>query len=126
MMDSVLTDKWQDTGSICRKINELSDQPIDFIKVSKILCSRYAAGEVCRLNRDHHELGYYSRIQATEFESQWLTLEMAFQLARSRGYEGAKNTFRKNFRFNYAAYGLEFRKEVPEFENSLLRWRDIQ
>ncbi len=125
-LNQILTDKWQDVGEIAAKINEIVDVKLSFAQVSKLLSNRYRSGEIVRLeNEGHHKISYYSRVQATEFENVWMTLDAAHKLARSRGCTVAKNTFRKNLYFDYALYGLEFRKEVPEPENCLLRWRDI-
>jgi hypothetical protein len=120
-----LTDKWQDVGAIAIRLNALVDVPLSFNQTSKLLANRYRTKEIFRLMRDQQDLSYYSRVEAIEFESQWLTLDMAYQLARSRGCTSAKNTFRKHHKFDYGAFGIEFRREVPEFENGLLRWRDI-
>jgi hypothetical protein len=125
-INSVLTDKWQDAVTIAAKLNELLGENIEFKKISKLLYNRSVAGEIYRFNRDHHEISYFSRVQATEFESEWMTLEMAYQLAVSRGCPFARNTFRKTHKFDYSAYGLEFRKAAPDNECSLLRYRDIQ
>ena len=125
-INQVLTDKWQDAVTITVKLNELLGESIDLRRLSKLLYNRSVAGEIYRYNRDHHEISYFSRIQATEFENEWMTLEMAYQLAVSRGCKFARNTFRKTHRFDYSAYGLEFRKAAPDTECSLLRYRDIQ
>lgn len=124
ILNQALTDKWQDVGAIAARLNSIIEAPLTFKQVSKLLSNRYRTGEIYRFNREHHDVSYYSQIEATEFESQWLTLEMAYQLAISRGCKVAKNTFRKNHRCDYSAFGLEFRREVPEFDNKLLRWRD--
>ena len=121
----VLTDKWQDAVTIASKLNELLGENIELRKISKLLYNRSVSGEIHRFNRDHHEISYFSRIEATEFESEWMTLEMAYQLAVSRGCTAARNTFRKTHKFDYAAFGLEFRKAAPSNECSLLRYRDI-
>lgn len=121
----VLTDKWQDAVTIASKLNELLGENIELRKISKLLYNRSVSGEIHRFNRDHHEISYFSRIEATEFESEWMTLEMAYQLAVSRGCTAARNTFRKTHRFDYSAFGLEFRKAAPSNECSLLRYRDI-
>lgn len=125
-INQVLTDKWQDIGAITNKLNAILSKPIELSKLSKLLSKRSAAGLLNKLHYPQKALTYYSRIEATEFENEWLTLNMAYQVAVSRGYQGAKNTFRNHHRCNYAAYGLEFRREVPKTENKLLRWRDIQ
>ena len=125
-INQVLTDKWQDIGAITNKLNAILSKPIELSKLSKLLSKRSAAGLLIKLHYPQKALTYYSRIEATEFENEWLTLDMAYQVAVSRGYQGAKNTFRNHHRCNYAAYGLEFRREVPATENHLLRWRDIQ
>jgi hypothetical protein len=126
-LNQVLTDKWQDSTSIKIKINSLFDKSFSLEVVSKILNDRFKAGEIYQLApQGNHSMVFYSRIaDTTEFESEWINLEMAYSLAVSRGCKAAKNTFRKTYQFNYAAYGLEFRKEVPEHHNSLLRWRDV-
>ena len=121
----VLTDKWQDAVAIASKLNELLGENIELRKISKLLYNRSVSGEIHRFNRDHHEISYFSRIEATEFESEWMTFEMAYQLAVSRGCTAARNTFRKTHRFDYSAFGLEFRKAAPSNECSLLRYRDI-
>ncbi len=126
VLAQVLNDKWQDSGAIAVKLNDVLETPLTLVQVSKLLNNRLRTGEIVRLERDHRELSYYSLVQATEFENQWLTLEMAYQLAKSRGCTAAKNTFRKTSKYNYSAYGLEFRKSVPEPENTLLRWRDTE
>ena len=125
-INQVLTDKWQDIGAITNKLNAILSKPIELSKLSKLLSKRSAAGLLNKLHYPQKALTYYSRIEATEFECEWMALDMAYQLAKSRGYQGAKNTFRKHHRCNYAAYGLEFRKDAPVTENHLLRWRDIQ
>jgi hypothetical protein len=125
-INSVLTDKWQDAVTIAYKLNELLGENIELRKLSKLFYNRSVAGEIHRYNRDHHEISFFSRVQATEFENEWMTLEMAYQLAISRGCPFARNTFRKTHRFDYGAYGLEFRKAAPDNECSLLRYRDIQ
>jgi hypothetical protein len=125
-INSVLTDKWQDAVTIAYKLNELLGENIELRKLSKLFYNRSVAGEIHRYNRDHHEISFFSRVQATEFENEWMTLEMAYQLAISRGCPFARNTFRKTHRFDYSAYGLEFRKAAPDNECSLLRYRDIQ
>jgi hypothetical protein len=125
-INSVLTDKWQDAVTIAFKLNELLGENTELRKLSKLLYNRSVKGEIFRYNRDHHEISYFSRVQATEFENQWMTLEMAYQLAISRGCKAARNTFRKTHRFDYSAYGLEFRKAAPDNECSLLRYRNIQ
>jgi hypothetical protein len=125
-INQVLTDKWQDAVTITVKLNELLGENIDLRRLSKLLYNRSVAGEIHRYNRDHHEISFFSRIEATEFENEWMTLEMAYQLAVSRGCPFARNTFRKTHRFDYSAYGLEFRKAAPATECSLLRYRDIQ
>ena len=124
-INQVLTDKWQDAVTIASKLNELLGENIELRKISKLLYNRSVSGEIHRFNRDHHEISYFSRIEATEFESEWMTLEMAYQLAVSRGCTAARNTFRKTHRFDYAAFGLEFRKAAPSNGCSLLRYRDI-
>jgi hypothetical protein len=124
-INSVLTDKWQDAVTIAYKLNELLGENIELRKLSKLFYNRSVAGEIHRYNRDHHEISFFSRVQATEFENEWMTLEMAYQLAISRGCPFARNTFRKTHRFDYSAYGLEFRKAAPDNECSLLRYRDI-
>jgi hypothetical protein len=126
-LNQVLTDKWQDSTSIKIKINSLFDKSFSLEVVSKILNDRFKAGEIYQLApQGNHSMVFYSRIaDTTEFESEWINLEMAYSLAVSRGCKAAKNTFRKTYQFNYAAFGLEFRKEVPEHHNSLLRWRDV-
>lgn len=121
----VLTDKWQDAVTIASKLNELLGENIELRKISKLLYNRSVSGEIHRFNRDHHEISYFSRIEAAEFESEWIALEMAYQLAVSRGCTAARNTFRKTHKFDYAAFGLEFRKAAPSNECSLLRYRDI-
>ena len=121
----VLTDKWQDAVAIACKLNELLGENIELRKISKLLYNRSVKGEIYRFNRDHHEISYFSRVEATEFESEWMTLEMAYQLAVSRGCTAARNTFRKTHKFDYAAFGLEFRKAAPSNGCSLLRYRDI-
>lgn len=121
----VLTDKWQDAVAIASKLNELLGENIELRKISKLLYNRSVKGEIHRFNRDHHEISYFSRIEAAEFESEWITLEMAYQLAVSRGCTAARNTFRKTHKFDYAAFGLEFRKAAPSNGCSLLRYRDI-
>ena len=125
-INSVLTDKWQDAVTVAYKLNELLGENIELRRLSKLLYNRSVSGEIYRYNRDHHEISYFSRIQATEFENEWMTLEMAYQLAVSRGCKFARNTFRKTHKFDYSAYGLEFRKAAPDTECSLLRYRDIQ
>lgn len=125
-INQVLTDKWQDIGAITNKLNAILSKPIELSELSKLLSKRSAAGLLSKLYYPQKALTYYSRIEATEFENQWMALDMAYQLAKSRGYQRAKNTFRKHHRCNYSAYGLEFRREVPKTENKLLRWRDIQ
>lgn len=125
-INSVLTDKWQDAVTIAFKLNELLGENIELRRLSKLLYNRSVAGEIYRYNRDHHEISYFSKVQATEFENEWMTLEMAYQLAVSRGCKFARNTFRKTHKFDYSAYGLEFRKAAPDTECSLLRYRDIQ
>lgn len=125
-INQVLTDKWQDAVTITVKLNELLGENIDLRRLSKLLYNRSVKGEIYRYNRDHHEISFFSKIQATEFENEWMTLEMAYQLAVSRGCKFARNTFRKTHRFDYSAYGLEFRKAAPATECSLLRYRDIQ
>ena len=121
----VLTDKWQDAVAIASKLNELLGENIELRKISKLLYNRSVKGEIYRFNRDHHEISYFSRVEAAEFESEWITLEMAYQLAVSRGCTAARNTFRKTHKFDYAAFGLEFRKAAPSNGCSLLRYRDI-
>ena len=121
----VLTDKWQDAVAIASKLNELLGENIELRKISKLLYNRSVLGEIHRFNRDHHEISYFSRVEAAEFESEWITLEMAYQLAVSRGCTAARNTFRKTHKFDYAAFGLEFRKAAPTNGCSLLRYRDI-
>jgi hypothetical protein len=125
-INQVLTDKWQDIGAITDRLNAILDKPIELSELSKLLRKRSLAGLLKKLQYPQKALTYYSRIEATEFENEWLTLDMAYQIAQSRGFKGAKNTFRKHHKCNYAAYGLEFRREVPVTENKLLRWRDIQ
>lgn len=125
-INQVLTDKWQDIGAITNKLNAILSKPIELSELSKLLSKRSAAGLLNKLHYPQKALTYYSRIEATEFECEWMALDMAYQLAKSRGYQGAKNTFRKHHRCNYAAYGLEFRKDAPVTENHLLRWRDTQ
>jgi hypothetical protein len=125
-INSVLTDKWQDAVTISFKLNELLGENIELRRLSKLLYNRSVAGEIYRYNRDHHEISYFSKVQATEFENEWTTLEMAYQLAVSRGCPFARNTFRKTHRFDYSAWGIEFRKSAPANECSLLRYRDIQ
>lgn len=125
-INQVLTDKWQDIGAITNKLNAILDKPIELSELSKLLRKRSLAGLLKKLHYPQKALTYYSRIEATEFECEWMALDMAYQLAKLRGYQGAKNTFRKHYVFDYAAYGLEFRRNVPALENKLLRWRDIQ
>jgi hypothetical protein len=119
----VLTDKWQDTAAITAKLNLLlgTNYPLDL--VSKLLGDRFRKGEVFR-----HKLRtqcYYSNTEATEFEGEWIDRERAYAIAVSRGCKAAENTFRKTYKFDYAAFGLEFRKDVPATESSRLRWRDV-
>jgi hypothetical protein len=121
----ILTDKWQDAVAIASKLNELLGENIELRKISKLLYNRSVAGEIFRFNRDHHEISYFSRIEATEFESEWMTLEMAYQLAITRGCKSARNTFRKTHKFDYSVFGIGFRKAAPSNECSLLRYRDI-
>ena len=125
-INQVLTDKWQDISSITNKLNAILSKPIELSELSKLLRKRSLAGLLKKMHYPQKGLTYYSRIEATEFENQWLTLDMAYRLAVSRGFQGAKNTFRKHHKVNYSAYGLEFRRDVPANENSLLRWRDTQ
>jgi hypothetical protein len=125
-INQVLTDKWQDIGAITDKLNAILEKPIELSELSKLLRKRSLAGLLKKFQYPQKALTYYSRIEATEFENQWLTLDMAYQIAQSRGFKGAKNTFRKHHKCDYAAYGLEFRRDVPVTENKLLRWRDIQ
>lgn len=125
-INQVLTDKWQDAVTIAFKLNELLGENIELRKLSRLLYNRSVKGEIYRYNRDHHEISFFSKVQATEFENEWMTFEMAYQLAVSRGCKFARNTFRKTHRFDYSAYGLEFRKAAPATECSLLRYRDIQ
>lgn len=125
-INQVLTDKWQDISTITNKLNAILSKPIELSELSKLLSKRSASGLLIKLHYPQKALTYYSRIEATEFENQWMALDMAYQVAKSRGYQGAKNTFRKHHRCNYSAYGLEFRREVPKTENKLLRWRDTQ
>lgn len=125
-INQVLTDKWQDISTITNKLNAILSKPIELSELSKLLSKRSAAGLLNKLHYPQKALTYYSRIEATEFECEWMALDMAYQLAKSRGYQRAKNTFRKHHRCNYSAYGLEFRREVPKTENKLLRWRDTQ
>lgn len=120
----LLTDKWQDTYAITLRLNEATGLSFTTSEVSKWLYNLFVSHQIYWYKQD--KLAYYSLIDASEFENQWLTVETAYQLAKSRGYLGAKNTFRKSQKVNYGAYGLEFRKDVPVTENSLLHWRDIQ
>jgi hypothetical protein len=73
-INQVLTDKWQDAVTITVKLNELLGENIDLRRLSKLLYNRSVAGEIYRYNRDHHEISYFSRIEATEFENEWMTL----------------------------------------------------
>ncbi len=123
IFNQALSDKWQDTGAICAKLNVIADKPITLAQSVKILNSRLKTGEVHQLKRNSQV--YYSLVEATEFETEWINLSTAYEIAVSRGCTAAYNTFRKTYKFNYAKFGLEFRKEVPEHHNSLLRWRDI-
>lgn len=122
-LSQVLTDKWQDTHAIMTKLNQIVDKSFQLASVTQILKTRFDDGEICQLK--HGKRAYYSHCQATEFESEWLTRDMAYAIAVSRGCTYSKNTFRKTYSFNYTAYGLEFRDTVPSGENSLLRWRDM-
>ena len=124
-LDAVITDKWQDVGAIAKKLNDAFGLDLSFIQVSRALNKLFAAGEICKLANGRHEPTYFSSVEATEFEGAWIHLDAAYQIARSRGCTVTKNAFRKNWCFDYGRYGLEFRKEVPKPENSLLRWRDI-
>lgn len=119
----VLTDKWQDTRTILSKLNQIVDSPFQLASVTQILKNRFDKGEVFQLKEGAK--AYYSHCQATEFESEWITREMAYAIAVSRGCKYTKNTFRKTYSFDYAAYGLEFRASVPDGESDRLRWRDI-
>lgn len=125
-VNQVLTDKWQDIGAITNKLNAIIEHPIKLSKLSNLLHKRSLTGAVKKLDRAFGELSYYSLIEATEFENEWMTLRSAYKLAKLRGYKGAENTFRKHHRCDYAAYGLEFRSVVPANEHKLLRWRNIQ
>jgi hypothetical protein len=125
-VNQVLTDKWQDIGAITDKLNAIIEHPIKLSKLSNLLHKRSLTGVVKKLDRAFGELSYYSLIEATEFENEWMTLRSAYKLAKLRGYKGAENTFRKHHRCDYAAYGLEFRSVVPANEHKLLRWRNIQ
>ena len=124
-LNQALNDKWQDSGAIAIRLNKILGHDLSFRQVRRLLDYRNKIGEIYQLNNSRHEISYYSKVQATEFEGSWLTLDMAYRLARSRGCAAAKNTFRKNHYFNYAEFGLEFRKDVPETDNVLLRWRDV-
>jgi len=125
-LNQSLSDKWRDTAVIAAKLTEIMGIKFTPTHVSKILSNRLRAGEVFQHSIGNHDVVYYSRIQATEFESEWITQEAAYQIALSRGCTAAKNTFRKHHRFDYSVYGLEFRENVPESENRFMRWRDIQ
>lgn len=125
-LNQALSDKWRDTAVIAAKLTDITGIKFTPTHVSKILSNRLRAGEVFQHSIGNHDVVYYSRIQATEFESEWITQEAAYQIALSRGCTAAKNTFRKHHRFDYSVYGLEFREEVPESENRFMRWRDIQ
>lgn len=124
-LNLVLTDKWLDTRAIAYRLNKLIDWKMSTIDVGKLLIRRKNLGEIYQLSGEDMAIAYYSKVQATEFENDWIALNDAYLLAQSRGCTAVKNTFRKNQSFDYAEFGLEFRANVPSPENTLFRWRDI-
>jgi hypothetical protein len=83
-INQVLTDKWQDIGAITDKLNAIIDKPIELSELSKLLRKRSLAGLLKKLHYPQKALTYYSRIEATEFENKWLTLDMAHNQEVSR------------------------------------------
>ncbi len=135
VFNSVLTDKWQDIHSICTKLCQIPDLKLTKEQIDDRLTYRVKIGEIYSYKPDGSKLVYYSKIQATEFDSQWFDFGTAYKLARERGCTTAANTFRTKphksdytkegiLRY-YRKFGLEYRFEIPENENPLFKWRLI-
>jgi len=133
--NSVLTDKWQDIHSIYTKLCQIPDLNLVKEQIDDRLTYRVKIGEIYSHKPEGSKLVYYSKVQATEFDSQWFDFGTAYRLAVEKGCTTAPNTFRTKphksdytkegvLRY-YRKFGLEYRYEVPENENPLFKWRSI-
>lgn len=135
VFNSVLTDKWQDIHSIYTKLCQIPDLKLIKEQIDDRLTYRVKIGEIYSHKPENSKFVYYSKVQATEFDSQWFDFGTAYKLAVERGCTTAPNTFRTKphksdytkegvLRY-YRKFGLEYRYEVPENENPLFKWRLI-
>lgn len=134
IFDKCLTDKWQDVHSIQQKLAKLTDNVRDRSALDARLKYRAITGDIYKLHPEGSVCVFYSKVEATEFESEWLDVGRAYLLAQSRGCTSGFNTFRtkatrtdytKQGVINYyAQFGLEFRFKAPSTENRFFKWRD--
>lgn len=126
MVDQCLNNNWQPTGAIARKLSELLNRDVPFLEAKRMLDRRFALGEVIKNKAFDYPIALFTlNPDAVHIERDWISLAEAYNLARQRGCTCSLNVFRKNWEFKYHRFGLEFRKEVPVYENPLLRWRSI-
>jgi hypothetical protein len=130
----IITDKWQDTQSIHTRFTKLCDVPMDKYRLDDRLEYRRSLGEIFYYKPAKGNSAYYSNNpNATEFESEWMDVARAYDIAVKNGCKAAFNTFRtKMWKTDYTKegilqyyrqYGLDFRFEVPADENYVFKWR---
>ena len=134
VFSQIITDKWQDTQSIYTRFAKLCDMPMDKYRLDDRLEYRQSLGEIFRYKPAKGNCAYYSNNpNATGFESEWMDVARAYDIATRNGCKAAFNTFRtkmwkadctKEGILNYyRQYGLDFRFEVPADENYVFKWR---
>ena len=134
VFEQIITDKWQDTQSICTRFNKFTNTTVDRYRLDDRLEYRRAIGEIFRYKPAKGVSVYYSNNpNATEFESEWMDVARAYDIAVKNGCKTGFNTFRaKAWRKDctkegatryYRQYGLDFRFEVPADENYVFKWR---
>jgi len=134
--NQILTNKWQDTHTLYSKFCEITQIPMERSRFDDRLKYRATIGEIAHYRPEKSGIAYYSNSQdATDFESEWIDFNRAYDLAVTNGCKTAPNTFRTKphktdytkegvLRY-YKQFGLEYRYEVPENENPLFKWRAI-
>jgi hypothetical protein len=136
IFDQILSDKWQDVGSLYRKFCAISDMPMVRSRFDDRLEYRFKKGEIFKHHPIDSNCAFYSfNPNADTFESEWMDLARAYAIAVSRGCKATSNTFRskplkpdctpQGVQNYYKKFGIEFRFSVPEDENRLFKWRLI-
>ena len=126
ILDRALNQNWQPVGAIAQKLSVLLGREVPFLEATRLLERRTNLGESFQYKGSKYPVALFSaNPNAVAIEREWLTLAEAYALAKERGCPNSVNVFRKNQVYKYHKFGLEFRKEVPVYENPLLRWRSV-